>query len=173
MRFLNWFYAKPGKGFEPADLPRVFSSVCECDFSEFFESYVSGMDTLPYEEYLALAGLELLRGEKTATDFGFEATSNHGEPPIVARIDEGSAAAEAGLQLGDVVLSQYRRAEAGEELSLKVLRGGEEHEVNFLTGEKQVPHHPNQKPRGSKSGPAPSPKGIGWRGSGALRCSEQ
>ena len=138
MRFLNWFYAKPGKGFEPADLPRVFSSVCECDFSEFFESYVSGTDALPYEEYLALAGLELLRGEKTATDFGFEATSNHGEPPIVARIDEGSAAAEAGLQLGDVVLSQYRRAEAGEELSLKVLREGEEHEVNFLTGEKQV-----------------------------------
>ena len=113
MRFLNWFYAKPGKGFESGDLPRVFSSVCECDFSEFFENYVSGTDALPYEEYLGLAGLELVRGERSATDFGFEATSNHGEPPIVARTDEGSQAAGAGLQLGDLVLSQYRKAEGG------------------------------------------------------------
>ena len=138
MRFLNWFYAKPGKGFESEDLPRVFSAVCECDFSEFFENYVSGIEALPYQEYLALAGLELVRGEKTATDFGFEATSNHGEPPIIARIDEGSPAAAAGLQLGDVVLSQYRGTEAGEELSLKVLRDGEERELSFQTGEKQV-----------------------------------
>ena len=60
------------------------------------------------------------------------------KPPIVARIDEGSAAAAAGLQLGDVVLSQYRGTEAGEELSLKVLRDGEERELSFRTGEKQV-----------------------------------
>ena len=138
MRFLNWFYAKPGLGFEREDLPRVFSSVCECDFSEFFGNYVSGTDALPYEEYLGLAGLELVRGERSATDFGFESTSNHGEPPIVAGIDEGSPAAEAGLQLGDVVISPYRGAEAGQELSLKVLRDGEEQELNFLTGEKQV-----------------------------------
>ena len=138
MRFLNWFYAKPGKGFEPEDLPRVFSSVCGCDFSEFFKNYVSGTEALQYQEYLALAGLELVRGERTAADFGFEASSNHGEPPIVARIDEGSPAAEAGLQLGDVVLSQYRGVKAGEELSLKVLRGGEEQELNFQTGKKEI-----------------------------------
>ena len=138
MRFLNWFYAKPGKGFKPQDLPRVFSSLCECDFSEFFENYVSGTDALPYEEYLALAGLELVRGEKAATDFGFEATSNHGEPPIVARIDEDSAAAEAGLQLGDVVRSRYRGTEAGEEVSLKISRDGREQDLSFLTGKKQV-----------------------------------
>ena len=56
----------------------------------------------------------------------------------VAGIDEGSPAADAGLQLGDVVISPYRGAEAGQELSLKVLRDGEEQELNFLTGEKQV-----------------------------------
>jgi len=56
----------------------------------------------------------------------------------VARIDEGSPAAEAGLQLGDVVLSQYRGVKAGEELSLKVLRGGEEQELNFQTGKKEI-----------------------------------
>lgn len=138
MRFLNWFYAKPGKGFDPQDLPRVFSTVCECDFNEFFQNYVSGTEPLPYQEYLALAGLELVRGERTATDFGFEATSNHGEPRIVARIDDGSLAEKAGLRLGDVVLSNYRPTEAGEEVSLKIMREGKDQELGFKTGKKQT-----------------------------------
>jgi len=71
--------------------------VCGCDFSELFKNYVSGTEALSYWEYLALAGLELVRGEGSAADFGFEAGSNHGELPIVAQIDESSPAAEAGL----------------------------------------------------------------------------
>ena len=34
--------------------------------------------------------------------------------------------------------SQYRKAEAGEELSLKILRDGQEQQLNFQTGKKQV-----------------------------------
>ena len=146
---LNWFYASRARGLSRKTYPVCISSVCECDFSEFFENYVSALaggsskhcrirPSSPAGIPGSLAGLELVRGEKTAADFGFEATSNHGEPPIIARIDEGSPAAAAGLQLGDVILSQYRGTEAGEELSLKVLRDGEERELSFQTGEKQV-----------------------------------
>lgn len=138
MRFLNWFYAKQGEGFDPEVLPRVFGAVCECDFDEFFQRYVSDTDSPPYPEYLALAGLELIRGERSVTDFGFEATRNHGEPPIVAKIDEGSPAAEAGLQLGDVIQSHYRGTNTGEKLSLKLLRNGREQEIEFETGEKKM-----------------------------------
>ena len=52
-------YYGPGRGYEEKDVVEALDSVTGSDFAPFFERYVSGTDALPYQETLALGGLQL------------------------------------------------------------------------------------------------------------------
>ena len=52
-------YYGPGRGYEEKDVVEALDSVTGSDFAPFFERYVSGTDALPYQETLAMGGLQL------------------------------------------------------------------------------------------------------------------
>jgi len=145
MRFMNWYFAKRGIGFRNDDLPWVFSGVAEHDFTEFFERYVTSTEELPYREYLSLAGLELVEKTETVTDFGFFASKPHEEALVVSRVDKGSPADAAGLQVGDLPISGNGKPitssidrslpdiKPGSSITLTVRRGDMMREFTFET----------------------------------------
>ncbi len=94
---------------------------------------------------------------------------------LVAEVMSGSPAQEAGLQAGDIVLSydgddielssdlppMVGRTPVGETADLKVLRGGEEIELNVEIG--RLPEEGSQQaaaPAGGGGGPASAPLGM-------------
>ena len=114
VRFMNRYFAKRGVGFRFDDLEWVFGAVSDSDFSNFFARHVAGTEELPLREYLAGAGLELVESQTTVADLGFYGSKNHDEPAVVARVDRGSPAEAAGLQVGDVLVSDPGAAKPGE-----------------------------------------------------------
>lgn len=79
-------------------------AVCHCDLAEFFARYVAGRDELPYDQLFATVGLRLKMQAFMVGDLGFAATRNFDAPPLVATLDASSAAARAGLAVGDSIL---------------------------------------------------------------------
>lgn len=60
MRLMNDEYAKAGKHYDDSEgVLRAVNEVTGKDFSDFFQQYVSGTAEIPYEKFLAIAGLEL------------------------------------------------------------------------------------------------------------------
>lgn len=69
MRLMNDEYAKKGKFYDgDSAIEAAVESVAGADFDDFFRRYVKGVDEIPYNKFLAIAGLELKRG--TANDAG-------------------------------------------------------------------------------------------------------
>ena len=138
MRFMNRYFAKRGVGFRFQDLQWIFGAVAEADFSDFFSRYVSGTEELPWRECLEPAGLELVESVATVADLGFFGSRNHDEPAVVARVDRGSPAEMAGLEVGDVLVSDYTAGKPDEPITLRVERRGKPREISFRTGRKEV-----------------------------------
>lgn len=60
MRRMNDEYAKAGRYYDDsAGVLRVVNEVSGKDFSDFFRRYVSGVDEIPYDRFLGIAGLQL------------------------------------------------------------------------------------------------------------------
>jgi predicted metalloprotease with PDZ domain len=89
------------------------------DFGDFFAKYVSGTDEIPWNDYLAYAGLVLeLKPAKTDPSIGINTGRNipssrgGGAPTVlpegqvgVTGVRSGSPAAAAGLEIGDVIVA--------------------------------------------------------------------
>ena len=60
MRSLYVQFYKKNKGFTPEDMIETVSSVAGRDYSNFFERYVTGLESPPFESYLELAGIKLI-----------------------------------------------------------------------------------------------------------------
>ncbi len=60
MRLMNEKYAKQGKFYrESEDIRAAVEEVAGKSFEEFFMRYVSGVDEIPYSDFLGIAGLQL------------------------------------------------------------------------------------------------------------------
>lgn len=69
MRLMNEEYAKKGKFYNgDSAIEAAVERVAGADFHDFFGRYVAGVDEIPYDRFLAIAGLELKRG--AANDAG-------------------------------------------------------------------------------------------------------
>lgn len=62
MRLLYENHALPKPGFTDAELKAAFEKIAGGDLTEFFAKYVKGTAELPFDEFLASAGLRLTRG---------------------------------------------------------------------------------------------------------------
>jgi predicted metalloprotease with PDZ domain len=144
MRSMNEMYAKAGKFYNDSEGIRgVVEEVASQSFEEFFRRYVAGTDEIPYDKFLAAAGLELKVDSSQLSDLGFRAGRTPGVGPIVAQVVTGSTAEAAGLQKGDVLLGLngegfprnirgwLRDHHAGEKVKLRVRRDGEEREITY------------------------------------------
>jgi predicted metalloprotease with PDZ domain len=105
-------YYLRGRGYTSEDFERAASAVAGTDLSEFFRRYVRGVEIPPYEEALAGVGLQLTR---TPSDQPYTAgLSLNGSSMKITNVHNGSAAEDAGLKQGDVLLSIGDKKVTGE-----------------------------------------------------------
>lgn len=128
-----------GSGFTDAELWTALERAAGRPLADFRARYVDGRDPYPYATVLPLAGLRVREIRMPRLGIG---TEQDGDSIRVTVVDAGGAAAEAGVQRGDVLLAlgdvrvtdtdfgaQYRerygQAPEGSALPIRVRRGGE------------------------------------------------
>jgi predicted metalloprotease with PDZ domain len=164
-RWMNERYAKQGKFF--ADSPAILEAaetMSHADLHEFFEKYVTGTDEIPWDKFFARVGLHVVRTEVRMADPGFEAVQKFDQPTVVVEVEPGSAAQDAGLRRGDVILrvngqrigrdieKVIANLAPGETVHVSMARAGEEHELEWRLGSRrqtvfQVRDLPNVTPQ--------------------------
>jgi len=172
MRTMNEEFAQKHKPYRDSlDIRLSCEKVAGGSFEDFFKQYIAGADPIPYQQILALAGLQLNEAEVKRATLGFEADRGTGGAMVVQSVDSGSAAWNAGLRAGDAIASwnggnppRYAgfwlaRRKPGDTLRLQVLRGGEEKEITFMLGEAMETHwtvsedpHASEKARRIREG---------------------
>ena len=114
-------YYGPGRGYEEKDVVEALDSVTGSDFAPFFERYVSGTDALPYQETLALGGLQLLT--ETPADapptLGVSVQTEIRGARIVSVVP-GSAADRGGLSRDDLLIDIDNQSLATEDLPTRL-----------------------------------------------------
>jgi predicted metalloprotease with PDZ domain len=106
---LRALYAKyPAKGRfydESAGIQAVAEEVSGTKLDDFFAQYVAGTKEIPYDEFLNAAGLTLEVEARPAADLGFIIVGRApNAPQRIAYIVPDSAAEDAGLRVGDIVV---------------------------------------------------------------------
>jgi len=114
-------YYGPGRGFEEKDVVDALDSITGSDFAPFFERYVRGTDPLPYQETLAMGGLQL-RTEtppSAAPQLGVLVQPESRGARIVSIIP-GGAADRAGLSRDDLLIDVDDQSLATEDLATRL-----------------------------------------------------
>jgi predicted metalloprotease with PDZ domain len=101
----NATYYLRGRGYTQEDFVRVLSSVAGTNMTGFYDRYIRGVETLPYDEAFAAAGLRLVRSPQGALSTGITLDRNERQNARVESLRAGSSAQEAGMQEGDMILS--------------------------------------------------------------------
>jgi predicted metalloprotease with PDZ domain len=153
MRGMNDEYAKKGKFYDDSDgIRAVAEEVAGINLADFFERFVAGTDEIPYDRFLAPAGLELKVDTVKIAELGFWTTGGRssGSSPAVSQVVPGTAAEAAGLLAGDVLLQLnggavpgylrgwVRQRSPGEMVKLRVQRDDKEMEISFGLGSNEV-----------------------------------
>ena len=99
----NSTYYLRGRGYKNEDFERVTSEVAGTDMSDFFKLYVRGVESPPYETAFAQVGLRLVRDPRAPVAVGVSADENDQANFKIASVRPDSPAAEAGLEVGDIV----------------------------------------------------------------------
>ena len=95
---------KTGRGFAPGGIEATASKLTGTDLAPFFQNALRSTNELPLAETLAKAGLRLRETVRTFPFLGIT-TDGASAAPRVDDVLEDSAAAEAGLQAGDVIIA--------------------------------------------------------------------
>ncbi len=172
LRAMNTDFAKQGKTYRDSlDIRLEAERVAGGSFEDFFRDYVAGAEPLPYQQVLALAGLELRVEEHQRAVLGFSAERESGGPLTVRSVDESSSAADAGLRPGDAIVNWnggevprslgrwVREQQPGESVKVHIRREEKERTVDFRLGEEkellyQIAEdtHANEKARQIREG---------------------
>jgi predicted metalloprotease with PDZ domain len=147
MRTMNDQFAKRARFYnESAGIRATIEQVTGKPFEEFFARYVSGVDDLPDDDFLARAGLRLNRSNQTRADFGFGIGRGTGSGWVVSDVTAGSTAESAGLRRGDEILqingespspAQFRwmrERVPGDTVAMKIRRNSQEQDVSLKLG---------------------------------------
>jgi predicted metalloprotease with PDZ domain len=172
LRALNADFAKQGKPYRDSlDIRLRAERVAGGSFEEFFQKYVANAEALPYQQVLALAGLELRTVEHRGPTLGFFSERDANGLLVVRSVETDGPAAEARLHADDVILKWnggdvpkqvdrwLREQKAGDLLKLEVRRDNKEITLKFLIGEiketlyevKEIAH-PSEKARRIREG---------------------
>jgi len=148
LRSLNRNFAKQGKTYRDSlDVRLTAEKIAGGSFEEFFQKYVAGTDSFPYQQILALAGLALRTVERRRPTLGFFVERDPNGQFIVSKVDPEGSGAQAGLRAGDVILNWnggevprrvdrwLQEQKAGDLLRLRIRREEKEIAVEFRLGE--------------------------------------
>ena len=148
LREMNKDFAKQGKFYRDSlDVRLTAEKVAGGSFEDFFQKYVAGTEPFPYQQVLSLAGLELRTTEQRRASLGFAGERESSGVFIVRAVDADGLAAQAGLRVGDAILTWNsgdvpRRPSRwvmdqnpGDLLALRIRRDDKEMPVEFHLGE--------------------------------------
>jgi predicted metalloprotease with PDZ domain len=123
------------RGFTEAEFEQALSNYCGEDMRAFFTNYVNGTQIIPYQKYFEPMGLKVTDLTSTLTNFG--AALEAGEVLKVRTVRSGSAAEDAGINVGDEILAcdgfridktslenKYNNLQPGATLELLLARDG-------------------------------------------------
>jgi predicted metalloprotease with PDZ domain len=145
MRTLFTDFYQRGRGFSTEDLIRVVNRITRNSYESFFTRYVSGTDVPPYETILGYAGYAVERATRKVPFLGVNLDTMGrvtGAPP-------GFDARTARLQQEDFIVSvdgqtlegqgagtvfRLLNEKLGQNVRLKIRRGGEERELDIAVG---------------------------------------
>jgi len=172
IRALYTRYYRQNKGFTTADLLRELRTAGMPDVDGFYSRYIDGRDSLPYEAVFAKAGLVFSRQVATVPFVGVSSGATPGGELLVQSITPGSAADQAGVEPGDVLVSigdlkvtadedwgaTFRtryRGKAGQPITITVRRGGQTLTLNTTVQERTnsrvtLSRVPNPNPKQSR-----------------------
>lgn len=154
LRALNEEYAKAGRFYNESDGLRAVmeeairkkAPSADADLTDFFRSYVSGTQEIPYSDFLARAGWTIRDTRQHRATLGFSVNRDSAAATTIASVDRESGASDAGLKEGDVLIGlngeTFPRAperwlrdhQPEERVTIKVQRGGEERDFSFPLG---------------------------------------
>jgi len=97
------FYQK-GKGFTTEDMIGIINRLTKHDYREFYRKYVSGVEVPPYDAIVGYAGYQAKMTARTSPTIGLGLDRSN-EGVRISRVIPGGQAAQAGLRVGDIVLS--------------------------------------------------------------------
>jgi predicted metalloprotease with PDZ domain len=148
LRAMNNEFAKQNKPYRDSlDVRLTAERVAGGSFEDFFQKYVSHAAPLPYSQVLPLAGMDLRTAQRKRPVLGFFTERDAGGQVFARDVDPESAAAQAGLRSGDVILtwngSEPPRnpdrwvysQKAGSPARLRVRRDDHEMSIDFRIGE--------------------------------------
>lgn len=147
----NATYYLRGRGYRAEDFEHMVSEVAGTDMSDFFERYVRGVESPPYDEVFAQVGLRFVHEPRLPVSVGISADESDPNNFKVARVRPGSAASDAGLEIGDTIstfggmkltpgnlLKILSRYKPGDRSVLNVQRGRRAIQITIVLGAPQV-----------------------------------
>lgn len=142
-------YALPKPGFTPQDAVQVASQIAGTDMQPFFDRFVKGNESFPYEKNFAFAGIEVKRLPEATPWTGMELRASSKGLPAIQNIVPDSPAELAGLDRGDLLVAEdghevtlsnldnlLQRKRVGDEVQVQVLRTGEFRTFTLTLGQK-------------------------------------
>ena len=148
LRALNTDFAKQGKTYRDSlDVRLTSEKIAGGSFEEFFKKYVAGVEPFPYQQTLALAGLDLRTVEHRSATLGFRAERDSNGLFFVKNVEAEGPAVRAGLREGDGIINWNggevprrlerwaREQKPGDMLKLRVRREDKEVAIDFRLGE--------------------------------------
>lgn len=98
-------FGKSEIGFTPEDLQQIITKVAGINLTDFWHRYIDGVEELPFGEYLAPFGLQLIAsGEQTMPYLGMIVKTEGGHE-MIKFVEIGSPAQLAGIDPGDELLA--------------------------------------------------------------------
>ena len=142
-----------GPGFTTADLIATLDRLSNTRFDTFFEQYVSGTETYPFESLLQIVGLEMRTADAEPRAYAGFAVKDQDGKPVVRYVLSDGPAYPAGINAGDEILSMNgtpataadftKRIEQsykpGDVLRVDLMRRGRPHHIEFPLGTKPNP----------------------------------
>ncbi|HXM50822.1 MAG TPA: PDZ domain-containing protein [Pyrinomonadaceae bacterium] len=151
MKSPNATYYLRGRGYNNEDFERMVSAVAGTDMRDFFKRYVRGVESPPYAEAFAYAGLRFVREQQQPVWVGIGADENDPNEFKVAVVRPGSPAADAGLEIGDVIrtfggikltpdnlLKTVGRYKPGDQVPVTLQRGRQTMRISIVLGPPQT-----------------------------------
>ncbi len=158
MRAMYKAFPLSGRGYTLKDFQSVAEEFAGQSLQGFFDEYVFGAKSLPWEDLLGVAGIELVVKDSIRKPWLGMAPTDMGERTRITTVVPGSPAEASGIEPGDELLAVngYRaraadvferlaEAKPGDSLTVTVFRNERLRDVRVMVGSAPVPAYSARK----------------------------